>query len=233
MEEIPPLERSTEDQESGSVWGGNADRRTHNRTTPPGLSKRMHEQEMTDRYPSKLKRVAADDSASEDEHVKRGRSKLERWASQKERDDASKWDNDTSKHQKTPVNHEESAAGKEEQTKMEWSVGTESKRKPGKERPHSREQDDHTTNQDGKEAVSNEHVHVADGTRSDADQGGSRQHFETVAKLEKRRERFKQPIPNEKETQKKTENEALLENETDEVKQERPARKRRWGGSSS
>lgn len=224
--EKKPLERSTEDQESGSVWGVNADRRTHNRTTPPGLSKRMHEQEMTDRYPSKLKRVAADDSASEDEHVKRGRSKLERWASQKERDDASKWDNDTSKHQKTPVNHEESAAGKEEQ-------GTESKRKPGKERPHSREQDDHTANQDGKEAVSNEHVHVADGTRSDADQGGSRQHFETVAKLEKRRERFKQPIPNEKETQKKTENEALLENETDEVKQERPARKRRWGGSSS
>lgn len=231
--EKKPLERSTEDQESGSVWGGHNDRRTHNRTTPPGLSKRMHEQEMADRHASKLKRVAADDSASEDEHVKRGRSKLERWASQKERDDANKWDNDASKRQKTPVNHEESAAGKEEQTKMDWSVGTESKRKPGKERPHSREQDDQTANQEGKEAVSNEPVHVADGTRSDADQSGNRQHFETVAKLEKRRERFKQPIPNEKENQKKAENETLLENETDEVKQERPARKRRWGGSSS
>lgn len=135
---------------------------------------------------------------------------MESWASQKERDDASKWDNDTSKHQKTPVNHEESAAGKEEKTKMEWSVGTESKRKPGKERPHSREKNDYTTTQDGKEDVSNEHVHVVDGTRSDADQSGSRQHFETAENLEKRRERFKQPIPNEKETQKKTENETLL-----------------------
>lgn len=231
--EKKPSERSTEDQESGSVWGGHADRRTRNHTTPPVLSKRMHGQEMTERHASKLKRVAADDSASEEEHVKRGRSKLERWASQKERDDANKWDNDAIKHRNTPINHEESAAGKEEQTKMEWSVGTELKRKPGKERPHSREQDDHTANQECKEAVSSEPVHVADGTRSDADQSGNRQHFETVAKLEKRRERFKQPIPNEKETQKKAENETLLENETDEVKQERPARKRRWGGSSS
>ena len=45
-----PLERSTEDQESGSVWGGHADRRTHNHITPPVLSKRMHEQEMTERH---------------------------------------------------------------------------------------------------------------------------------------------------------------------------------------
>ena len=36
----------------------------------------------------------------------------------------------------------------------------------------------------------NDPVHVADGNQSDADQSENRQHFETVAKLEKRRERF-------------------------------------------
>ena len=53
---------------------------------------------------------------------------------------------------------------------MEWSVGTQLKRKPGKECPHSREKDDHTANQECKEDISNDPVQVVDGTRSDADQ---------------------------------------------------------------
>ncbi|KAK7291969.1 hypothetical protein RIF29_07554 [Crotalaria pallida] len=61
------------------------------------------------------------------------------------------------------------------------------------------------------------------------------QHIDTVEKLKKRSERFKLPMPGEKEALviKKLESEALpsakTENPVDsEVKQERPARKRRW-----
>lgn len=63
-------------------------------------------------------------------------------------------------------------------------------------------------------------------------------HLDTVAKLKKRSERFKLPMPSEKEAVaiKKMENETLpqvqTESRTDSViKQERPARKRRWTGN--
>ncbi|XP_073157875.1 FIP1[V]-like protein [Henckelia pumila] len=64
-------------------------------------------------------------------------------------------------------------------------------------------------------------------------------HLDTVEKLKKRSERFKLPMPSEKEamTIKKLENEPLLhtsQTETcqdSEIKSERPARKRRWTGN--
>ncbi|XP_057827288.2 FIP1[V]-like protein isoform X1 [Cryptomeria japonica] len=223
-------DRSTEDQESGTVWTVHTDRRTHNRIMPPDLSKRMHEHEGSDRNISKLKRLA-DDSVSEDEQLRRGRSKLERWTSQKEKEEANLWDNDARKHHKMPANHEDTVARKEEETKIELSFDPESKQKPGKECPQSQEGDDRIADQEEKEAISDEPVHVAEGMQADTDKSGNRQHCEAVAKLEKRRERFKQPIQNEKDSQRKAENEVLLENETDEVKQERPARKRRWGSN--
>eukprot|EP01018_Ginkgo_biloba_P037158 Gb_32960 [translate_table: standard] len=222
------LERGTEDQESGSVWVTRADRRTHSHAMPSDLSKRMHEQEAGDRHASKLMRVAADGSASEDEHLKRGRSKLERWTSQKEKDDMNLWDND--KQQKQSVNHEESLVTKEEQTKMDFNVAAGTKGKLGKEQTHSREEEDRAADQEN-EVASDDLVHVTDTKQADIDQSGNQPHCDTVAKLEKRRERFKQPISNERESQKKAESEILLENETDEVKQERPARKRRWGSN--
>lgn len=63
-------------------------------------------------------------------------------------------------------------------------------------------------------------------------------HLDTVAKLKKRSERFKLPMPSEKEpvAVKKMDNEQLppvqTESRTDlEIKHERPARKRRWTGN--
>lgn len=63
-------------------------------------------------------------------------------------------------------------------------------------------------------------------------------HMDTVEKLKKRSERFKLPMPSEKEglVIKKMENEALPSSKSDapadsEIKPERPARKRRWIGS--
>ncbi|XP_073307188.1 FIP1[V]-like protein isoform X1 [Primulina huaijiensis] len=64
-------------------------------------------------------------------------------------------------------------------------------------------------------------------------------HLDTVEKLKKRRERFKLPMPSEKDvmTLKKLENEPLLHSsqtetpQDSEIKSERPARKRRWTGN--
>uniref|UniRef100_A0A2P2IV83 Uncharacterized protein n=2 Tax=Rhizophora mucronata TaxID=61149 RepID=A0A2P2IV83_RHIMU len=55
--------------------------------------------------------------------------------------------------------------------------------------------------------------------------------LETLAKMEKRRERFKDPIALKKEPNKSAKSQADLKVVTDEAKQDRPARKRRWNGS--
>ncbi|KAL2482778.1 FIP1[V]-like protein [Forsythia ovata] len=64
-------------------------------------------------------------------------------------------------------------------------------------------------------------------------------HLDTVAKLKKRSERFKLPMPSEKDAMviKKIESEPLPSGQTEtrtdsEIKPERPARKRRWTGNS-
>ena len=82
---------------------------------------------------------------------------------------------------------------------------------------------------------------VENGEPSDASGKEKERHLETVAKLKKRSERFKVPLPGEKEvvpsaSGKKTESEVVPfvqgEPPTDtDVKQERPARKRRWSSS--
>lgn len=55
--------------------------------------------------------------------------------------------------------------------------------------------------------------------------------LETLAKMEKRRERFKEPITMKKEAENSLKLNDDLIVDTDETKQQRPARKRRWGGS--
>ncbi|XP_077240767.1 uncharacterized protein LOC143881539 isoform X2 [Tasmannia lanceolata] len=55
--------------------------------------------------------------------------------------------------------------------------------------------------------------------------------LETIAKMERRRERFKEPIALKKEPDKNPKPQSNPVVETVEVKQQRPARKRRWGGS--
>ena len=55
--------------------------------------------------------------------------------------------------------------------------------------------------------------------------------LETLAKMEKRRERFKEPIPMKKEAEESSKPNDDLVVDTDEIKQRRPVRKRRWGAS--
>lgn len=54
---------------------------------------------------------------------------------------------------------------------------------------------------------------------------------QTLAKMEKRTERFKEPLTYKKEVEAKTNHQVNLMQEVTETKHERPARKRRWGGS--
>lgn len=59
----------------------------------------------------------------------------------------------------------------------------------------------------------------------------NRRILEMLAKMERRRERFKEPIAPKKEPDKSLQPQSDLGNETTEIKQQRPARKRRWGGN--
>ncbi|KAF7837718.1 FIP1[III]-like protein isoform X2 [Senna tora] len=59
----------------------------------------------------------------------------------------------------------------------------------------------------------------------------SKKILETLARMEKRRERFKEPMTMKKEAEKSLKLNDDLIVDTDETKQHRPARKRRWGGS--
>lgn len=55
--------------------------------------------------------------------------------------------------------------------------------------------------------------------------------LETLAKMERRKERFKEPLSYKKEVEVKTDHQVNLMQEVTETKHERPARKRRWRGS--
>lgn len=163
----------------------------------------------------RLSRKQQEDISSYDEQQDshRGRSKLERWTSHKERDfNINKSSSLKFKDIEKDNNNRPSEAGK-----------------PADEPAKTVD-------------VNNEHLPAAEARDSadmenrDADtkEAGDR-HLDTVERLKKRSERFKLPMPSEKEAIviKKLESEPLpsvkSENPVDsEVKQERPARKRRW-----
>lgn len=155
---------------------------------------------------------AEENAAASDEddpqNVKRGRSKLERWTSHKERDFSSgslQSLPSSSKAGEAEVNGSEAAAPQEQVGKSD-DAGPEVK---------------------GAEA----------GQAADASGKESDRHLDTVAKLKKRSERFKVPLPGEKDggAAKKSESEVPpTQSETpvdSDIKQERPARKRRWSSS--
>lgn len=165
----------------------------------------------------RLSRKHRDEIFSDDEQqdAQRGRSKLERWTSHKERD--------------FNVSNKSSSSLKfkdiDKDNKVESSEA-------GKQVDESAKTVD----------VDNQHILLAEGRDSvdvDGKDGDSKglgdRHLDTVERLKKRSERFKLPMPSEKEALaiKKLESEPLpsakSENPVDsEVKQERPARKRRW-----
>ena len=165
----------------------------------------------------RLSRKHQEDVSSDDEQQdsQRGRSKLERWTSHKQKDfnisgksssslkfkDLGKDNNDGSSEAGNPVDESAKIVDSDNQG---------------------------LSSAEGKDYVDNE--------SKDADTKGlGDRHLDTVEKLKKRSERFKLPMRSEKESIviKKIESEPLpsakSENPVDsEVKQERPARKRRW-----
>lgn len=157
-----------------------------------------------------------EEPTSDDENIgdsRRGRSKLERWTSHKERDfttvDATKAFTTSSRAK------EAEALNTDELGKTEANDNNAGSSNPN---PSAKDGD---------------LGQVTEKVAEDRDR-----HLDTVAKLKKRSERFKLPMPVEKETvqNKVAENEMPKPvNEAVppemEVKPERPARKRRWTGS--
>ncbi|KAL4390737.1 hypothetical protein HN51_011676 [Arachis hypogaea] len=168
----------------------------------------------------RLPRKHREDISSDDEHQDshRGRSKLERWTSHKERD----------------FNISSKSSLQFKEIDKNNKDGSSEARKPVDESSKAMDIDNHLLSTEGRESVD---LECKD---ADAKQLGDRQdrHLDTVERLKKRSERFKLPMPSEKEALaiKKLESEPLptanSENPVEsEVKQERPARKRRWMSS--
>ncbi|GMI84367.1 homolog of yeast FIP1 [V] [Hibiscus trionum] len=145
-------------------------------------------------------------SGDEQQESKRGRSKLERWTSHTERDYS--------------INNKSSAS-------LTLVSSESSKIADGPGKSIEPAENHHPPLSDNKN-VNEPEIKDAD-TRPSEDQ-----HLDTVDKLKKRSERFKLPMPREKDAPEiKTESETqpLVKNETpvdSEIKHERPARKRRW-----
>ncbi|XVF48439.1 hypothetical protein PTKIN_Ptkin03bG0190300 [Pterospermum kingtungense] len=170
------------------------------------------------RYNSSRKhREDASDDDDEQQESKRGRSKLERWTSHKERDYS--------------INSKTSASSKLKEIEKLNNVGSSESNKisdePGKSVEPAETENRHPLSDD--KSVSEPEIKDAD-SRPLEDR-----HLDTVEKLKKRSERFKIPMPSEKDPQaiKKMESEPLPsgKNETpadSEIKHERPPRKRRW-----
>uniref|UniRef100_A0A2P2LM47 Uncharacterized protein MANES_14G111700 n=1 Tax=Rhizophora mucronata TaxID=61149 RepID=A0A2P2LM47_RHIMU len=170
------------------------------------------ENEIPVQNPSKRQREEAL-SADELEESRRGRSKLERWTSHKERDYS--------------INSKSSASLKfKEINKNGNGVSSEASKLPTK--PPKRA-----------EPVQNqpfgEDKDASDANKDSDTKPLEDRHLDTVEKLKKRGERFKLPMPGDKDplALKKKENEAVpsinTEAPTDSaIKPERPARKRRW-----
>jgi len=151
--------------------------------------------------------LASDDESQHDS--KRGRSKLERWTSHKERDYSA-----TANVQSSP-------------SKAKEVEGTTEDIVPIDELPRTEGND-----------VSELDPRGADGGQTADRSGDDRdRHLDTVEKLKRRSERFKLPLPGEKDValSKRSENDTQsTQNEApadSEVKPERPARKRRWTSS--
>ncbi|KAL6221386.1 hypothetical protein ACLB2K_009137 [Fragaria x ananassa] len=160
-----------------------------------------------------------EDASSDDEQqdLKKGRSKLERWTSQKERDFS--------------ILSKSSSTSKFKELDRGSSDG--SKLPDDSSKPAETVDNQHPLPE---ENAGDQDIKDGDTKPLDIDTTLEGRHLDTVEKLKKRSERFKLPLPSEKEpsTIKKIETEVLPSPNSDppvvesEVKPERPARKRRW-----
>ncbi|KAE9601736.1 putative pre-mRNA polyadenylation factor Fip1 [Lupinus albus] len=165
-----------------------------------------------------LSRKHRKDISTDDEQrdFQEGHSKLERWTSHKERDFS--------------IGSKSSSSLKIKNVDKDNNDGSFEDGKPADEYSKIVDTDNQQLSSvEGKEFADME-------SKNDDTKGFGDQHLDTVEKLKKRSERFKLPMPSEKEVLviKKLEREPLpsaakSENQADsEVKQERPPRKRRW-----
>ncbi|XP_050212926.1 FIP1[V]-like protein isoform X2 [Mercurialis annua] len=152
-----------------------------------------------------------EDVSSDEEQQGRGRSKLERWTSHKERDYS--------------INNKASASLKSKEVDRNNNSKSAEANKPPEEQPKRLQ------------AVEKPEVKdTGDVENKDSEtKPVEDRHLDTVEKLKKRSERFKLPMPSEKDVVavKKMENEPLPSVKSDtpvnlEIKPERPTRKRRW-----
>ncbi|RWW57985.1 hypothetical protein BHE74_00035192 [Ensete ventricosum] len=177
------------------------------------LSKDPHQIDEDPEAPQQKKQEEADPASDEEnQDSRKGRSKLERWTSHKERD----YDATGNTHTLSASSGAKKIEGDnvdvvqaDEVAKTEFNNAGEL---------------------DGKDADGGQ---IVDKMVDEPDH-----HLDTMAKLKRRSERFKLPMPIVKETtlSKKLENEVQSSNNEaaldSEVKPERPARKRRWTGCS-
>ncbi|XAR66776.1 hypothetical protein NMG60_11013110 [Bertholletia excelsa] len=184
-------------------------------TTEQGSGK-QHEIIMTNH----LSRKHMEDISSDDEQQdsRRGRSKLERWTSHKERDFSIST---------RPSSSSSSLKVKEADKCNNGRSSSESKLPEESTKKAEISSNQHSSG-DQKEKGDPE-IKNADAKPPED------KHLDTVAKLKKRSERFKLPMPSEKEAIviKKMESEPLPSAQSEargdsEIKHERPARKRRW-----
>ncbi|CAK9168831.1 unnamed protein product [Ilex paraguariensis] len=155
-----------------------------------------------------------EDVSSDDElqDSRRGRSKMERWTSHKERDFSISSKSSSLKVKEIDTHNKSS---------LDRKLPDESSKK--------------VENADSQHPLASE-KDASDPVNKNADVNPMEdRHLDTVAKLKKRSERFKLPMPSEKEAMaiKKMESEPLPSGQSEahadsEVKPERPARKRRW-----
>nr|XP_009411336.1 PREDICTED: FIP1[V]-like protein [Musa acuminata subsp. malaccensis] len=200
------------------VYIKESDEQESNNTSSMTLSKKnshqIHEQREATQQHTTVKKQGEDDPVSDDENQgnRRGRSKLERWTSHKERDyDA--------------INNSQTLSASSRGKKIEGNAVNVAK-------------EDELVKTELSNNAGELDVKGADGGQVSVKMVDDQdRHLDTVAKLKRRSERFKLPMPREKEitSNKKMENEVQLSNNEagldSEVKPERPARKRRWTGS--
>ncbi|KAG6628061.1 FIP1[V]-like protein [Carya illinoinensis] len=165
----------------------------------------------------RVSRKHREDASSEDEQhdSKRGRSKLERWTSHTERDYS--------------INSRSSSSLKlKEIDRKNNGASFEASKPPDESAKMVEAADSQQPLAEEKDASDLESKDVDTKPLED-------RHLDTVEKLKKRSERFKLPMPSEKEalTIKKMESEALPSSKSEapadaEIKPERPPRKRRW-----
>lgn len=164
-----------------------------------------------------MSRKHREDASSEDEQhdSKRGRSKLERWTSHTERDYS--------------INSRSSSSLKlKEIDRKNNGASFEASKPPDESAKMVEAADSQQPLAEEKDASDLESKDVDTKPLED-------RHLDTVEKLKKRSERFKLPMPSEKEalTIKKMESEVLPSSKSEapadaEIKPERPPRKRRW-----